>query len=28
VTPSFSMGDKLLDRLNHNAGLKFELIIK
>ena len=28
VTPSFSMADKLLDRLNHNAGLKFELIIK
>ena len=28
VTPSFSMGDKLLDRLNHNAGLKFELIVK
>ncbi len=28
VTPSFSMGDKLLDRLNDNAGLKFELIIK
>jgi len=28
VTPSFSMGDKLLDRLNRNAGLKFELIVK
>ena len=28
VTPSFSMGDKLLNRLNENAGLKFELIIK
>ena len=28
VTPSFSMGDKLLDRLNGNAGLKFELIVK
>ena len=28
VTPSFSMADKLLDRLNHNAGLKFELIVK
>ena len=26
VTPSFSMGDKLLNRLNENAGLKFEFI--
>ena len=28
VTPSFSMGDKLLNRLNENAGLKFEFINK
>ena len=28
ITPSFSMGEKLLTRLNENAGLKFELIIK
>jgi short subunit dehydrogenase-like uncharacterized protein len=28
VTPSFSMGNKLLDRLTGNAGLKFELIVK
>ena len=28
VTPSFSMGEKLLTRLNENAGLKFELIMK